>query len=267
MANILIIDDDGIVRDALTVFLSRAGHQVQTASDGANGVLVFKNTKPDLVILDRDLPVMTGSAVFAKIREAAPKTPVIILTGYDAPEDAEAYLRDGAASFLSKGSGLSNVLEEVDRVLGIKRPQPGPKIERRKLEPRACSEEKKGLVLVADDDEAILNLLDRFLSSLGYEVLRAADGKVALELARTRRPDIILLDIFMPEKDGVEVLRELLPEMPETGIIMITGNDDEELAKTCLRMGACDYTPKPINLISLENTLKARILLQKNNGA
>lgn len=118
MAKILIIDDDGIVRDALTVFLTRAGHQVNTAADGGNGVLLFKNTKPDLVVLDRDMPVKTGSVVFKEIREISKATPVIILTGYDAPEDAESYLRDGAASFLSKADGLSNVLDAVDKLLG-----------------------------------------------------------------------------------------------------------------------------------------------------
>ena len=265
MANILIIDDDGIVRDALTVFLSRAGHQVTTASDGGNGVLAFKNCSPDLVILDRDLPVITGSAVFAKIREIS-KTPVIILTGFDAPEDAEAYLRDGAASFLSKGDGLSNVLAEVDRVLGIKKTDKKPPIERRRIAPlpksRVC-DRAKPLLLVADDDPAILRLLGRFIESLGYAVELAEDGEVAIAMARARKPDIALLDIFMPKKDGIEVLKELAAELPGTGFIMITGNEDEEVARACLRMGAFDYIPKPVNLLALENTIKARLLLQK----
>jgi DNA-binding response OmpR family regulator len=264
MANILIIDDDGIVRDALTVFLSRSGHQVSTASDGGNGVLAFKNGKPDLVILDRDLPVMTGSMVFAKIREIS-KTPVIILTGYDAPEDAEAYLRDGAASFLSKGDGLSNVLSEVDRVLGISKQADKPVIERRKsaAPAPATSGQPKALILVADDDPAILRLLGRFLASLGYEVELAEDGEIAVNMARAKKPDIALLDIFMPKKDGIEVLKELAAELPGIGFIMITGNEDEEVARACLRMGAFDYIPKPVNLAALENTIKARLLLQK----
>lgn len=267
MANILIIDDDGIVRDALTVFLSRAGHQVITASDGGNGVLAYKNGAPDLVILDRDLPVITGSVVLAKIREIA-NTPVIILTGYDAPEDAEAYLRDGASSFLSKGDGLSNVLAEVDRVLGVKKKDGKPPIERRKtapaVQPQAnAAGQPKAVILVADDDTAILGLLSRFLVSLGYEVERAEDGEAAVELAKARKPDIALLDIFMPKKDGIEVLKELAAELPGTGFIMITGNEDEEVARACLRLGAFDYIPKPVNLLALENTIKARLLLQK----
>lgn len=267
MANILIIDDDGIVRDALTVFLSRAGHQVTTASDGANGVLAFKNGSPDLVILDRDLPVITGSTVFAKIREIS-NTPVIILTGFDAPEDAEAYLRGGAASFLSKGDGLSNVLSEVDRVLGVKKSDGKPPIERRKNptapQPKTdTAGSSKALILVADDDPAILRLLARFLESLGYDIELAEDGEVAVEMARVRKPDIALLDIFMPKKDGMEVLKELIAEQPGIGFVMITGNEDEEVARACLRMGAFDYISKPVNLDALENTIKARLLLQK----
>jgi DNA-binding response OmpR family regulator len=267
MSNILIIDDDGIVRDALTVFLSRAGHQVITASDGGNGVLAFKNSKPDLVILDRDLPVMTGSMVFAKIREIS-KVPVIILTGFDAPEDAEAYLRDGAASFLSKGDGLSNVLSEVDRVLGVEKTNGKPTAARRKIAPAPRSAvrntgQPKALILVADDDPAILKLLGRFLESLGYEVALAEDGEIAVQMAKARNPDIALLDIFMPKKDGIEVLKELTQEQPGIGFVMITGNEDEEVARACLRMGAFDYVAKPINLVTLENTIKARLLLQK----
>lgn len=253
MAKILVIDDDGIVRDALTVFLTRAGHKVVTAADGGNGVLAFKNARPDLVILDRDLPVKTGSVVFKDIRAVSPLAPVIILTGYDAPEDAEAYLRDGAASFLSKGDGLSGVLDAVEKLLGTpKRCRPG-------TEPAAA----KGLLLLADDDPSILNVLTRFLKSVGFEVLTAQDGAEAVLLARERKPDIVLLDILMPKKDGIEVLKELVPEMPESGFIMITGNEDEEVARACLKLGAFDYIEKPVNLELLGNILKARMLIQR----
>jgi DNA-binding response OmpR family regulator len=265
MAKILIIDDDGIVRDALTVFLSHAGHQVFTASDGGNGVLAFKNNKPDLVILDRDLPVITGSVVFGKIRAISPSTPVMILTGYDATEDAEAYIKDGAASFLSKGDGLSNVLTEVNRVLGMPPAADKQPIERRRAA-APVKPGKNGLVLVADDDVSILNLLDRFLTSLGYKVLRADNGDDAVKFSLAHKPDIVLLDIFMPGKDGIEVLRLLKDELPRTGFMMITGNEDEEVAKTCLKMGAFDYIPKPLNLACLESAIKARLLVQKNGN-
>jgi len=261
MAKILIIDDDGIVRDALTVFLTRGGHQVSTAADGGNGVLAFKNDMPDLVILDRDLPVLSGSGVFEKIRSISKTVPVMILTGYDAPEEAAVYLKHGAASFLSKGDGLSNVLNEVDRLLGVKKTAEKTAPERGTQPPPATSGSGE-LILIADDDGSILNVLSRFLKSAGYTVITAEDGETALRLAREKKPDIMLLDISMPGKSGVEVLKELAPELPGTGFMMITGNEDEELAKSCLKMGATDYIAKPINLEALEKVIQARLLLR-----
>jgi DNA-binding response OmpR family regulator len=268
MAKILIIDDDGIVRDALSVFLMREGHEVLTAADGGNGVLIFRNIRPDLVILDRDLPVLSGSAVFQKIRELSASTPVMILTGYDAPEDAEAYLADGAACFLSKADGLSRVLEEAGRVLGTKA-HPGPMrpAARKAPEPPPQRAGNKPLVLVADDDEAIVMTLSRFLASLGYRVIAAADGLAAEKLALERKPDVTLLDIYMPGKDGMEVLKTVLEADPGACVIMITGNEDMAVAKASLKLGAFDYLPKPINLDALQARIAARLLLQRRGEA
>ncbi|MDO8805115.1 MAG: response regulator [Elusimicrobiota bacterium] len=266
MAKILIIDDDGIVRDALSVFLTRAGHEVVTAADGANGVQAFKHALPDLVVLDRNLPVMSGSGVFDNIRKISKTTPILILSGYCDPEEVGAYLRNGAAAFLSKGDGLSPVLAEVDRLLGVKRKEEPPAVKAEQavpLQAKTAPGRTAGLILIADDDPAQRAILQRILSSLAYEVLEAKDGLEALELARARRPDIVLLDISMPKRDGVAVLKELVPEMPKTGFMMITGNDDEVVARECLEIGAFDYLSKPVNLDALSKIVKARLLQQK----
>ncbi|OGS05953.1 MAG: hypothetical protein A3I76_03880 [Elusimicrobia bacterium RIFCSPLOWO2_02_FULL_61_11] len=268
MAKILVIDDDGIVRDALFVFLTRAGHEVFTAADGANGVQVFKAALPDLVVLDRDLPILSGSGVFDKIREVSKTVPILILSGYSDPEEVGAYLRSGAAAFLPKSEGLSPVLAEVDRLLGApgKEAASAPQAAKPAAESAAGPENRAAesgrLILVADDDQETRNILRRFLSSLSYEMIEAKDGAEALVLARLRRPAIVLLDISMPKKDGMEVLKELVPQMPGTGFMMITGNADEELARECLEFGAFDYISKPINLEVLGGIIKARMLLQ-----
>jgi len=265
MAKILIIDDDGIVRDALNVFLTRGGHQVFTAADGPNGVQAFKNILPDLVILDRDLPLMSGSGVFDNIRKISKTALILILSGYSDPEEVGAYLRSGAAAFLSKGDGLSPVLAEVDRLLGIEGRAPAPSEKAVPPAPaeKAAAGRSAGLILIADDDAHIGLILSRFLSSRSYEVLLAKDGEEALALARKRKPGIVLLDIYMPKKDGIDVLRELAPELPGTGFIMITGNEDEELARQSLKLGAFDYISKPINLDALVKTIETRLLLQE----
>ena len=268
MAKILVIDDDGIVRDALTVFLVRAGHHVVTAADGVNGIQVFKSDIPDLVILDRNLPFISGSGVFEEIRKISTTVPIIVLTGYDAPEEAAVYLKHGAASFLSKGDGLSNVLTEVEKVLGVQKsaapapvtPAPGTPARPRAETPRGTA---SGLVPIADDDESMLGVLTSCLRNAGYTVITATDGLAAERLALERRPDIALLDIFMPGKNGVEVLQTLSELLPGTGVMMVSGNEDEEIARACLSKGAFDYTAKPPNLDALEGAIRARMLIQR----
>lgn len=254
MAKILLIDDDGVARDALEVFLTRAGHSVITAADGGAGEQAFRRHAPDLVVLDRDLPVMSGSAVMKKIREVS-AVPVVILTGHDAGEDAERYLKAGATAFLSKGDGLLPALDEIDRVLGVKkapavaRPAPASA-------PRSAGK-SNGVVLLADDDIPFKRALARLLSDDGYEVLQADDGKRAVQLALVRRPDVAVLDVSMPGLDGVAVLRELAPELPRTGFIMLSGRDDGNVARACLEIGALDYLTKPADIEKLEGIIGA----------
>lgn len=124
-------------------------------------------------------------------------------------------------------------------------------------------ERESGLVLVADDDRRMRSVLSRFLSLKGYEVAEAADGREAIALARRKKPDIILLDIDMPGKSGLEVLEELVPLLPGTGFFIVTGNGDEALACSCLGLGAFDYVSKPVDLEILAHTIKARLLVRR----
>ena len=105
----------------------------------------------------------------------------------------------------------------------------------------------KGLVLIADDDASLRNVMCRALTRAGYEALQAEDGERTVQVCREHRPDIVLLDIYMPKKNGIKVLEELAKELPGTGFLVLTGNEDEETARTCLKMGAFDYIPKPVD--------------------
>lgn len=114
-------------------------------------------------------------------------------------------------------------------------------------------------ILIADDDPEIRAVLRRSLAAPDREILEAADGEATMELARAARPAIVLLDIYMPKKDGVSVLKELAQEIPGTGFIMITGNEDKEVARECLELGAFDYVTKPINMDVLQKIIKKRL--------
>lgn len=115
-------------------------------------------------------------------------------------------------------------------------------------------------VLVVDDDLTVQETLQRFLEQKGYEVHTAADGEAALEAVQRLGPDIMLLDIRMPGMDGLEVLQRIRDEEIDVGVIMISGQADEETARRTLEQGAADYITKPFDLDYLELSLVAKLM-------
>ena len=116
-----------------------------------------------------------------------------------------------------------------------------------------------GQLLVVDDEHEITELLEEHFRASGYRVDVAHDGAQALVMAAARRPDAVLLDVNMPGLDGSEVLARLRAIDPTVSVIMLTGNDDEDLARQLLRAGAFDYVPKPFQLDMLERVVAAAV--------
>jgi len=104
----------------------------------------------------------------------------------------------------------------------------------------------KHKILVVDDDRKIVELMRLYLEKDGYRVLSAYDGLKALDLARQRRPDLILLDLLLPRMDGLDVCRILQAESG-VPIIMLTAKTTDEDKLVGLELGADDYVTKPFN--------------------
>lgn len=111
-------------------------------------------------------------------------------------------------------------------------------------------------ILIVDDEPAVLDLLAYNLRRANYEVLTAADGRTALRLARNDRPDLILLDLMLPEVDGFDVCRELR-RSSQVPIIMLTARDEEVDRVVGLELGADDYVCKPFSVRELMARIKA----------
>lgn len=125
-------------------------------------------------------------------------------------------------------------------------------------------ESKARKILIADDEPDILEILKYNLSNEGYEVITAKDGDEALEKARRAQPDLVILDVMMPKKTGVEVCQLLRaqPAFKETLIIFLTAVNDEGTQIRGLETGADDYLAKPISpkvFISRVNALFRRL--------
>lgn len=111
-------------------------------------------------------------------------------------------------------------------------------------------------ILIVDDEPAVLDLLAYNLRRANYEVLTAADGRAALRLARNDSPDLILLDLMLPEVDGFDVCRELR-RSSQVPIIMLTARDEEVDRVVGLELGADDYVCKPFSVRELMARIKA----------
>ena len=130
--------------------------------------------------------------------------------------------------------------------------------------PNSGMEDSAKKILVSDDEPDILEIISYNLRKEGYEVFTASDGNEALEKARLHHPDLIILDIMMPKKTGVEVCQILRtqPEFTQTLIIFLTALSDEAVQIKGLESGADDYVTKPVSpkvLISRVNAIFRRI--------
>ena len=113
-------------------------------------------------------------------------------------------------------------------------------------------------ILVVEDEPTLVETLKYNLRRQGYAVITATDGLMALDLARRDRPDLILLDIMLPELDGIEVCRILRQEM-SVPIIMLTARDEEIDKVVGLEVGADDYITKPFSMRELMARVKANL--------
>jgi len=184
---VLAIDDDADARELIRRFLVREGFQVELAGDGTEGLALARRLRPDLITLDVMMPGMDGWAVLASLK-ADPELaliPVVMMTMLD---NRELGVAMGATDCLTK-------------------PVDWPKLEQ--LLGRLTGDSQLGQVLVVEDDDANAELLRRLLGKAGWSVERACNGREALDRIAISRPALILLDLMMPEMDGLEFVDQL----------------------------------------------------------
>ncbi len=111
-------------------------------------------------------------------------------------------------------------------------------------------------VLIVDDDEALRTLLARELSRSGHRVVEAADGTQCFNRLANEEPDVVLLDLMLPDGSGIDVLRRLRAERPAVEIVVLTAHGTIDTALAAMKLGAFDYLRKPCHLQELEITLE-----------
>jgi len=125
--------------------------------------------------------------------------------------------------------------------------------------------EKK--ILVVDDEDRVRESIRETLSDEGYRVIEAADGTKVLGIIKSERPDLVLLDIWMPEVDGIGLLKDIKKQEPDLNVIMISGHGNIHTAVTATKLGAFDFMEKPLSLDGLLLTVQRALGESSGDGA
>ncbi len=250
---IVLIDDDPHVAMTLRATLATAGYLLVTAQTGREGIELCRQHSPRAAVVDLRLPDTSGFEVVEALSsdERTRRLPIIIMSALDlAPEDRER-LKKRSEAIVTKGDLTGEaLLAMVDRAV--------EGAERKQREQRSQSGPK---ILVVDDNDANRELVRAILEKLGYRVLLAEDGDVAIEVARQEMPQLILMDLAMPRKDGFTAARELKSEastrsIPLIALTALAMRSDEMRVREA---GFDGYMTKPIDQRALAETVAAMI--------
>jgi CheY-like chemotaxis protein len=211
------VDDDVNARDLMRRFLAKEGFDVVTAGDGEEGLRLARELNPAVITLDVLMPGLDGWGVLQQLQgdPLLAKIPVVMLTIVD--EEHKGYAL-GVSDYMTKPI-------DRERLSGLLK--------------KYKTSEARQRVLVVEDDEATRQLLQRMLIGEGWQVAEAANGRVALGRLAEMRPDLILLDLIMPEMDGFEFLVELrkTPAHRSIPVVVVTAADLTEDAHRRLNGG------------------------------
>ena len=120
-------------------------------------------------------------------------------------------------------------------------------------------EDSKKKILIIDDEVLIGELVCDYLGTMGFDTFAARSAREGLEMLKDKKPDLVLLDVLMPEMTGIECLKHIKKINRETIVIMVTAVHDEQTAKQAIGLGAYDYITKPIDFNYLRGSIIARI--------
>ena len=258
----LVIDDEQIICDLLRTMLSRAGYEVITASSGREGLSMFCQQRPRFTLLDLRMPDMHGIEVLKEIRKVDQYASVIILTSWGTDELESQARKLGITDFLSKNMTFDAIMASTERVLQQAVSTRTAKVPAKGSATAPAGTTDKDSILVIDDEPQIRDLLLQALTQRGYRVMAASNGQEGLASVDHEKPSLIILDMYMPGLNGIEVLKQLRKRNYKNGIILLTGSQDQKLLKEAWELGVVDIMGKPLDVDRLALIVKLGLQLK-----
>jgi CheY-like chemotaxis protein len=243
MRKILVVDDEDIITSLLKDKLESQGYEVLTAVSGLEGIRKAEHFQPDLILMDINMPELDGINALNRLKcnELTRDISVILLSVEGAAYEDEG-LRLGAHAVLKKP------------------------LDFRTLDAKIREAEQHKTVLVIDDNQDILTLVEYKLKNLGYDVICERQALKAVEKAKKEKPDLILLDLVLPGKNGNKLIKELKQDKltADIPVIAFSGYISDELHGKKI-LGADKFIGKMFTLDELveEITLEVNNLTEK----
>jgi len=253
---LLLIDDGPTFREEFKTVLESAGYSVATAATGEEGLAAAVALRPQLIIVDRMLPGISGATVIERLKQDVNfrNTPCLLLTASDVPDDESRTLDAGADAYLRKEMHPDVILARIDALLRSAAAPPP-------LDFRAPGLLDHKKILAVDDSPTFLHRLADELRGDGYEVIAATSGEQALQLLEVQPVDCILLDLLMPGLSGQETCKRIKQKPPWSHIplVILTAVEEPEAMIEGINAGADDYIPKCTDFEVLRARVRAQL--------
>ena len=224
---VLVIEDDMVAAGLIRTQLIEGGYRVALVASGHAGLGAAKRLLPQAITLDLGLPDLDGWEVLYRLKNdpATQGIPVLVVTAQDQGQLGPSL---GAVDWLTKPVDAKRLLSALHRCQALGAP-------RRPLR-----------ILIVDDEASVLEALETLLAHEGHRVMRASDGESALERAQTEPPDIVLLDLHLPDVSGLEVVTRLrqIPGLEAVSVIAFSGKFVSPEERTLLTQQAVQFVGK-----------------------
>jgi two-component system, cell cycle response regulator len=256
---ILVVEDNPLNMKLVRSLLTLTGYRVLEADDAEQGIQLASTHRPDLILMDIQLPGMDGleATRIIKAREELKHIPVVALTSFAMPGDEQKAREASCSGYITKPIDTRKFIAIIQGFLSPEKPS---------AENESRNElSGKPRIMIVDDDPLNIKLLKARLPAEKYETLSASNGEQAIQIADKDLPDLILLDIMMPDLDGFTVSRMLKenPNTREIPIILVTALEGLDDKIKGLETGADEFLTKPVNTIELLSRINSLLRLKQ----
>jgi CheY-like chemotaxis protein len=235
---ILVTEDQNNVRRLVSRMLRGFGYHVLEAANGEEALAAAAaHAGPvHLLITDVVMPEMSGRELGAELKRLRPEIRVLYMSGYTGNAIARRGLLEEGVAFIEKPFTAESLAGKVRDTLG--------------------SVPASGTILVVDDDAAIRSLFHKILARAGYRVMEAADGAQALAAMSEGGVDLVITDLVMPEKEGIETIVEIRKSYPQVKIAAVSGAFGGKYLEAASLLGADAALAKPVSEETLVDTVR-----------